>query len=239
MISNDPVKASPGGGSESFLNSKRIKKAKGFFKYFIVADEFVKFLNKNTLFVGMMMFLMNIASRFVTIKVSKSMEGYLKYTFSKHILIFTIAFIGTRDLYAALVVTLLFAIFMDFLFNEDSQFCCLPHSFTSHHISLVDNSGNPIDNSSVINPKESSISDAPGLGNSVNDLGIMNNNNNNHNDNNMNNMNTLIQSGFQNNQNSSFQEDPLLGNMSEEERIHVHKYLRQLRTGTSFSTAYR
>jgi len=219
MISNDPVKASPGGGSESFLNNKRIKKAKGFFKYFIVEDELVKFLNKNTLCVGMMMFLMNIASRFVTIKVSKSMEGYLKYTFSKHILIFTIAFIGTRDLYAALVITILFAIFMDFLFNEDSKFCCLPESFTSHHIALLDNSGN------VLKPEketEISISKAPGFGYSTGNPQLPTPES-------VSQTSSSI-SGFRSAQ-SSEEEDPLYGNMTKEERLHVEKYLRQLRTG--------
>jgi len=214
MNPNDPTKPRDIGWNK-LLNSKRIKSAKGFFKYFIITDEFVKFLNKNTLFIGMMMFVMNISSRFVTIKLSKSMEGYLKYTFSKHILIFTIAFIGTRDLYAALVITILFAIFMDFLFNEDSQFCCLPESFTSHHIALMDNSGN------LIQPNdkdhEISISEAPGLGYS-----------------------TTEQENAQNDTFSGYQKqnkedyllgDPLLGNMTKEERIHVEKYLRQLRNG--------
>lgn len=223
MNPNDPIKPRDIGWNK-LLNSKRIKTAKGVLKYFIITDEFIKFLNKNTLFIGMMMFVMNISSRFVTIKLSKSMEGYLKYTFSKHILIFTIAFIGTRDLYAALVITILFAIFMDFLFNEDSKYCCLPESFTSHHIALLDNSGN------VLKPEketetEISISKAPGFGYSTDNpqrpqqstpesvsqtsSGI---------------------SGFRSSQ-SSEEEDPLYGNMTKEERLHVEKYLRQLRTG--------
>ena len=224
MNPNDPIKPRDIGWNK-LLNSKRIKTAKGFLKYFIITDEFIKFLNKNTLFIGMMMFIMNISSRFVTIKLSKSMEGYLKYTFSKHILIFTIAFIGTRDLYAALVITILFAIFMDFLFNEDSPYCCLPESFTTHHIALLDNSGN------IMKPEnetetEISISKAPGFGYSTEtpqqpqqpqqpqsqynpSSGI---------------------SGFRSAQ-SSEEEDPLYGNMTKEERIHVEKYLRQLRTG--------
>ena len=166
-----------------------------------------------------MMFVMNISSRFVTIKLSKSMEGYLKYTFSKHILIFTIAFIGTRDLYAALVITILFAIFMDFLFNEDSKFCCLPESFTSHHIALLDNSGN------VLKPEketEISISKAPGFGYSTGNPQLPTPES-------VSQTSSSI-SGFRSAQ-SSEEEDPLYGNMTKEERLHVEKYLRQLRTG--------
>lgn len=220
MNPNDPIKPRDIGWNK-LLNSKRIKTAKGFLKYFIITDEFIKFLNKNTLFIGMMMFVMNISSRFVTIKLSKSMEGYLKYTFSKHILIFTIAFIGTRDLYAALVITILFAIFMDVLFNEESKYCCLPESFTDHHIALLDNSGNVL-KSEKETETEISISKAPGFGYSTDNpqqptpesvsqtsSGI---------------------SGFRSSQ-SSEEENPLYGNMTKEERLHVEKYLRQLRTG--------
>lgn len=219
MNPNDPIKPRDIGWNK-LLNSKRIKTAKGVLKYFIITDEFIKFLNKNTLFIGMMMFVMNISSRFVTIKLSKSMEGYLKYTFSKHILIFTIAFIGTRDLYAALVITILFAIFMDFLFNEDSKYCCLPESFTSHHIALLDNSGN------VLKPEketetEISISKAPGFGYSTDTPQPTPES--------MSQTSSGI-SGFRSSQ-SSEEEDPLYGNMTKEERLHVEKYLRQLRTG--------
>ena len=57
----------------------------------------VQDLNKSKVFAGLMIITLNIASRFVTIKLSKSMESYLKYTFSKQILIFAIAWMGTRD----------------------------------------------------------------------------------------------------------------------------------------------
>ena len=115
--------------SNKKVNNKTFKKATGFFKLFLIVDGYINYLNKNTLFVGMVMFVMNIASRFVTIKLSKSMESYMKFTFSKNILVFTIAFIGTRDLYAALVITFLFWIFMDFLFNEESPYCCVPDKY--------------------------------------------------------------------------------------------------------------
>ena len=62
----------------------------------------VQDLNKSKVSAGLMIITLNIASRFVTIKLSKSMESYLKYTFSKQILIFAIAWMGTRDIYIAL-----------------------------------------------------------------------------------------------------------------------------------------
>jgi hypothetical protein len=96
-----------------------------------------------------MIIILNIASKFVTIKLSKTMEAYLKYTFSRQILIFAIAWMGTRDIYIAITITLVFVFFMDFLFNEESRFCVLPEAFTDYHVNLLDtNSVNNVNPSS-------------------------------------------------------------------------------------------
>ena len=95
-------------------------------------------MNNSKLFAGLMIITLNISSKFVTIKLSKSMESYLKYTFSRDILVFAIAWMGTRDVYIAGIVTLFFIIFMDYLLNENSVFCCLPTQFTDYHISLLE-----------------------------------------------------------------------------------------------------
>jgi hypothetical protein len=96
-------------------------------------------INNSKLFAGLMIITLNIASKFVTIKLSKTMESYLKYTFSRQILIFAIAWMGTRDIYIALIVSTVFVICMDYFFNEDSPFCVLPESFTDYHVAKLDN----------------------------------------------------------------------------------------------------
>jgi hypothetical protein len=86
-----------------------------------------------------MIITLNIASKFVTIKLSKSMEAYLKYTFSRQILVFAIAWMGTRDIYVALAITIMFIILMEYLFHEESAFCCLTDEFKDYHLSLLEN----------------------------------------------------------------------------------------------------
>jgi len=95
-------------------------------------------LNSSKIFAGIMIIILNISSKFVTIKMSKSMESYLKYTFSRDILVFAIVWMGTRDIYIALCMTLLFIFCIDFLFNENSMFCCLPENFTNYHTELLE-----------------------------------------------------------------------------------------------------
>jgi hypothetical protein len=94
-------------------------------------------LNNSKFFAGIMIILLNVASKFANFKLSKSMESYLKHTFSRLVLVFAIAWVGTRDIYTALIICLVFTVTMDFLFNEESRFCCLTESFKTHHESLV------------------------------------------------------------------------------------------------------
>ena len=82
-------------------------------------------INQSKIFAGIMIIVLNIASRFVNIKLSKSMESYFKYTFSKQLLIFAIAWMGTRDIYIALIITVLFTLIMDCLLNEECSICLL------------------------------------------------------------------------------------------------------------------
>jgi hypothetical protein len=96
-------------------------------------------LNGSKIFAGIMIILLNISSKYVNIKLSKTMESYLKHTFSKQILVFAIAWMGTREIYVALFITLIFTICIEYLFNEDSIFCCLPEQFKDYHIELLEN----------------------------------------------------------------------------------------------------
>jgi hypothetical protein len=115
------------------------KKQTGIYAIFDYLHNNVKAVNDSKIFAGLMIIILNISSRFVTIKLSKSMEGYLKHTFSRDILVFAIAWMGTRDVYIALIIVAVFIICMDFLFNENSAFCCLPEEFTDYHTSLLEN----------------------------------------------------------------------------------------------------
>jgi hypothetical protein len=105
---------------------------------FLFLNDKVMAINNSKIFAGIIIVTMNVASKFVVFKLSKSMEAYLKYTFSRDILVFAMAWMGTRDIYVALLMTVLFIICMKYLLNEESPFCCLPEKFTEYHISLSD-----------------------------------------------------------------------------------------------------
>lgn len=89
----------------------------------------VMYLNNSKFFAGVIMILLNVGSKFISIQFSKSTEEYMKYTVSKQLLVFSMAWMGTRDIYTALGLTAVFTILSDHLFNEDSSLCVVPHNY--------------------------------------------------------------------------------------------------------------
>jgi hypothetical protein len=95
------------------------------------------YLNNSKFFAGVIMILLNIGSKFITIQFSKSTEEYMKYSVTKQLLVFAMAWMGTRDIYTALGLTAIFTILSDYLFNEESALCMVPYKYRVLH-KLVD-----------------------------------------------------------------------------------------------------
>tara|TARA_Y100000591_G_scaffold282179_1_gene262383 strand:+ start:250 stop:726 length:477 start_codon:yes stop_codon:yes gene_type:complete len=84
------------------------------------------FLNTHPLFIGLMVIMLNIGSKYITIKLSKSQEQYIKNSLGRQFLIFAIMWSGTRDIVYAILLTGAFVAMSDYLFNEDSAYCVIP-----------------------------------------------------------------------------------------------------------------
>ena len=89
---------------------------------------FLDSINESKLFAGLMMIFLNIGSRYITIELSNTQKQYLTNSILRQVLVFAVAFIGTRDLIIALVLTAVFTILVDGLFHEDSKISVLPKS---------------------------------------------------------------------------------------------------------------
>jgi len=117
-----------------------MKKIKG--KYFQQFSEYVlnsvKGINESKIFAGIIIILMNVSSKFVSIPLSKTMESYIKNSFSRHLLVFAMAWMGTRDLIVSFGLTAIFFFLMEFILNEKSSLCCLPEGFTSYYLDKVE-----------------------------------------------------------------------------------------------------
>jgi len=89
----------------------------------------IMFLNSSKFFAGIVMILLNVGSKFIAIQFSKSTEEYLKLNITKQLLVFAMAWMGTRDIYTALVLTAVFTILSDYALDENSPYCIVPEQY--------------------------------------------------------------------------------------------------------------
>ena len=100
----------------------------------------VEKLNTSKYFTGIMMILLNIGSKYITVKLSKSQEAYVKNYIIRELLIFSVCWMGTRDIYISIIITAAFFILTEHLFNEESKLCILPEKYRQFHL-LLDTNG--------------------------------------------------------------------------------------------------
>ena len=105
---------------------------------------FIDSFNNNKYVYGFLMVLLNVGARYIEMDLVKSHKDFLSSKMLRRFLIFTIAFIGTRDLVTSLIITSTFIIFVLNLFNLDSEYSVLPKSFKELDIN----------NDGVISPEE-------------------------------------------------------------------------------------
>ena len=91
--------------------------------------ENVSSLNNSKYFAGMVMIMLNLGAKVVSVNFSNSTQEYLKYGVSKQLFIFSMAWMGTRDIYTSIILTAVFTVLSEHLFNEDSRFCIVPEKY--------------------------------------------------------------------------------------------------------------
>ena len=80
--------------------------------------------------------MMNIGSKYISIKLTKSQELYLKNNVAKQLLIFAIAWMATKDILIALAITAIFHVLANHLLNEESPLCVIPQKWRNFELLL-------------------------------------------------------------------------------------------------------
>jgi hypothetical protein len=93
-------------------------------------------LNTSKLFVGIVMIILNLGSKYISVDISKTQEAFLSNKFIRRLIVFTIVFTATRDIVISIIITLAFIVVMSGLLNEESKICIIPKVF---HISKDQN----------------------------------------------------------------------------------------------------
>ena len=83
-------------------------------------------VNDNKYFIGLMMILVNIGSRFIIGELSESQKNLINDKLLRRLFIFGVFFMATRDIISSLVLTIMFVLLVSELFNEDSELSLFP-----------------------------------------------------------------------------------------------------------------
>ena len=123
-------------------------------------DIFMRDIGTNKLLIGVFMIFMNIGSRYIELRLTKGQEMILK-NIAREVLIFTIAFVATKDLILSFIITSIFIILANFVFNEKCKFCILPDKY-KNLASLLDSNKDNIISENEINKAYDTLKKARG-----------------------------------------------------------------------------
>lgn len=108
--------------------------------------------NTNPYFIGLMMLFMNLGGRFLAMEVTKGQEKFFQNPWIRRLLIFTVIFIATRNIFVAFWLSLAVILIVGMLFNENSAlFILAPQQKREQP---VDSSGNT---TTVLTPEEADM----------------------------------------------------------------------------------
>lgn len=86
-------------------------------------DAMLASINSNPYFIGTMMLFLNLGGRFISMEMSKGQEQFFQNPWVRRFLIFTVLFMGTRNVLIAFWMTLIIVLIIGYLFNENSSLC--------------------------------------------------------------------------------------------------------------------
>lgn len=113
-----------------------------------INQTYLRHINESKFVIGIAMILLNVGSKYVDFKFTKSQEQLLRNGIAREILIFTIVFMGTRDIMYAIILTASFIILSEYAFNEKSEYCLVPDKFKKIS-ALIDTN-----NDGIVTPEE-------------------------------------------------------------------------------------
>ena len=110
-------------------------------------------INNSKFFAGLIMIMLNIGSKYITIKLSKSQEEYLGSVIARQMLIFSIIWMGTRDVLISIAMTAAFVVLTDHLFNEKSNYCVIPPHLRKYEALLDEDKDGRVTNKEIEDAK--------------------------------------------------------------------------------------
>lgn len=102
-------------------------------------DKFIDNINHSKIFAGLALLMLNVGSKHIDISLSPAQEAIFKNSITKQILIFSIAWVGSRDVYTALIITCGYVLITEILLNGKSNFNLLPDKLKKLEANIDEN----------------------------------------------------------------------------------------------------
>ena len=94
--------------------------------------QYIDVLNNNKYFVGIIMILLNLGSKYISVELSQSQEKFLGSPIIRRLILFTVFFTATRDIWISFLLTAAFVILVSGIFNDDSFYCLIPKKYRTY-----------------------------------------------------------------------------------------------------------
>ena len=93
-------------------------------------DALLASVNSNPYFIGSMMLMLNLGGRFIALELSRAQETFFQNVWVRRLLIFTVIFVGTRNVAVAFWMSIFVILVLGYLLNENSDLCVYTGSST-------------------------------------------------------------------------------------------------------------
>ena len=108
-------------------------------------------LKYDKIFAAIILIILNVGSKNIDLTLSPAQKYIFMHDFTKQLLIFSIAWVGSRDIASALLVTGVYIIAIEVLMNTKSRFNLLPDSLRRLESSIDVNDDGAIDEEELNN----------------------------------------------------------------------------------------
>jgi len=95
-------------------------------------DYLFAFLNNNNYFVGLMMIILNLGTRYLMQEFGVLIDYIFNIKLIKRLILFAVFFVATRNIKVSIILTGIIILFAFELFNEKSKNCLIPNTLFSY-----------------------------------------------------------------------------------------------------------
>ena len=97
-----------------------------------IIDNIFSILNNNNYFIGLMMILLNLGTRYLIQEFGILIDFIFNFKIIKRLMLFAVFFVATRNIKVSIILTGIIILFAFELLNERSGNCIIPNSLLSY-----------------------------------------------------------------------------------------------------------